>query len=210
MISRNLEEKEILLKEIHHRVKNNLQVISSLLSLQGRQTDNPEIEAAIRESKDRVKSMSLIHQSLYQKDNLTGIEIKDYFEKLFRSLFDSYNIRREDIKLDMEIDDLMLDVDTVIPIGLVVNELVSNALKHAFPSGQGLVNVSLKEVNDSLVLKVFDNGKGISNAHEISNSDSFGYKLIRSFKRKMKGELDIRSDKGTQVSMVINRYSKVA
>ena len=93
IISKNLAEKEILLKEIHHRVKNNLQVISSLLSLQGRQTDNPEIEEAIRESKDRVKSMSLIHQSLYQKDNLTGIEIKDYFEKLFSSLFNSYNIR---------------------------------------------------------------------------------------------------------------------
>ena len=110
----------------------------------------------------------------------------------------------------MEIDPIMLDVDTVIPIGLIVNELVSNALKHAFPDGQGEVTVRLKETNDALVLQVRDNGRGIMDAEHLAESDSFGYKLIRSFKNKMKGELTVESNKGTEVTMKIHQYSKVA
>ena len=210
IISVALKEKDILLREIHHRVKNNLQVISSLLSLQGRYSDDPVIEKAIKESKDRVKSMSLIHQNLYQKENLTGIEIKSYFEQLFTSLFDSYNIKKGMISLKTEIEPMILDVDTVVPIGLVVNELVSNSLKYAFPNdSKGTIHVSLKEKDGSLKLDVSDDGIGISGDHIKSGGESFGFELIDAFAMKMDGQMEVISDKGTTVSMVINKYARV-
>lgn len=209
-IEKAYREKDTLLREIHHRVKNNLQVISSLLSLQGRYSDNPIVEDAIRKGKDRVKSMSLIHQNLYQRENLTGVDLNDYLKKLFKNLFDSYNITPGRISLATDIEDINLDVETVIPIGLVVNELVSNALKYAFPEdADGQIMISLKEVNDTLELKVQDDGIGMPDLPATS-SESFGFKLINTFKTKLKADLEIHSDNGTEVKLVIKKYNKVA
>ncbi|MDH3650184.1 MAG: hypothetical protein OEQ53_10900, partial [Saprospiraceae bacterium] len=132
IISKALGEKEILLREIHHRVKNNLQFVSSLLSLQSQHVVDKSAHAALTEGQNRVRSMALIHQKLYQEENLTGIAVKDYFENLTTNLFDSYNISRDRIELELDIQNVNLDVDTMIPLGLILNELVSNALKHAF------------------------------------------------------------------------------
>ena len=204
-----LNEKDTLLREIHHRVKNNLQFISSLLNLQSKHIEDKKALSALQEGQNRVKSMALIHQNLYQEDNLTGVEVKAYFEKLTSSIFDSYNISKEHVGLTMDIDAINLDVDTVIPIGLIVNELVSNSLKHAFTHQEkGLISVRLKESNNKLIIEISDNGKGIDmNNKEILNS-SFGYKLIKAFESQLDAELVISGDSGTKVTMHITDYKK--
>ncbi len=210
-ISSALKEKELLLREIHHRVKNNLQIISSLLSLQGQYIDDPNVNQAIQEGRNRVKSMSLIHQNLYQKDNLTGVHVKDYMEKLFANLFDSYNIEPDRISLTTEIDEIDLDIDTIIPLGLVINELLTNSLKYAFPDARkGKVKLTIKENEDSLFVSVQDNGIGIENPSKLQENQSFGFELIEAFKHKLKADLEINGSNGTTVALKIKNYKKVA
>lgn len=205
------KEKEILLKEIHHRVKNNLQFISSLLNLQSQHIDDPTALDALKEGQDRVKSMALIHQNLYQEKNLTGVELKKYFEKLISNLFHSYNINDNNVQLHMDVDNLNLDVDSVIPLGLIVNELVSNSLKYAFPDNKnGSIKVSLKEANEMLVLTVSDDGIGFENEKEILSNNSFGYKLINAFKDQLEADMKIKNENGLSISLLINDYKKVA
>lgn len=208
IISKALSEKEILLKEIHHRVKNNLQVVSSLLNLQSRSINDEKALSAIKEGRDRVKSMALIHQNLYSDDNLTGVEIKDYIEKLVQSLFTSYNIQNEKITLETDIDSLNLDVDTVIPIGLILTELISNALKYAFNETKhnGCLTIKLKQDDSGLLLNVRDNGIGLPNDWNFDKLNSLGYQLIRSFAAKMKAKLTITGNDGTNVIMLITNY----
>ena len=209
IISTSLEEKNILLKEIHHRVKNNLQIISSLLSLQSQHIEDKQAIEAINEGRNRVHSMALIHKSLYQKDSLLGISVIDYFEKLISELFAAYRVDHDKIILNIDVDDLQLDVDTMIPLGLIVNELVTNTLKYAFNGKEnGHINVSLKEKNNQLSLKVEDDGIGIDDVKGIKNTDSFGYQLIDAFVAKMEGELIIDSNNGTSVTLLINDYEK--
>jgi len=209
LISKNLDEKEILLREIHHRVKNNLQFISSLLNLQTEHIDDEKALSALQEGQDRVQSMALIHQNLYQEDNLTGVKVKDYFIKLIRNLFDSYNIRKNQIELELEVEDLNLDVDTVIPIGLIINELVSNSLKYAFPGKrQGIILIKLQEMDEQLELTVRDNGKGISSQEMEQLGSSFGYRLIKVFQNQLNAELAVKDQKGLLVEMKIRKYRK--
>jgi two-component sensor histidine kinase len=211
IISKALEEKSILLKEIHHRVKNNLQVVSSLLNLQSRHVEDISARKALKEGQNRVKSMGLIHQKLYQEDNLTGIEVKEYVEKLTQSLFHSYNISPDKIQLKLDIDNLNLDVDTLIPMGLIINELVSNALKHAFDEHMdGIVRVVLKENQNQLELEVSDNGKGLDHQENDALKRSFGYRLITAFSNQLKAKLEVNGNDGTRVGMYIRNYKKVA
>lgn len=209
-IAKALDEKELLLREIHHRVKNNLQVISSLLNLQTKFVEDDSALSALNEGKNRVKSMALIHQNLYQEDNLTGIEIKSYFEELCQTLFDSYNISEDQIHLKLDIQEINLDVDTVIPLGLIMNELITNALKYAFGAGEnGIIEIELREENDKVYLSVKDDGKGMKE-EDLSNSKSFGYKLIKAFLRKLDATIEFENSEGTHVSLIINNYKKVA
>lgn len=212
IISKALNEKEILLKEIHHRVKNNLQVVSSLLNLQSRNINDEKALNAIKEGRDRVKSMALIHQNLYRDDNLTGVEIKDYIEKLVQSLFTSYNIQNEKVRLETDIDNLNLDVDTVIPIGLILTELISNALKYAFDETKldGCLIIKLKQDENGLLLNVQDNGVGLPNDWSFEKAGSLGYQLIRSFAAKMKAKLHVTGIHGTNVEMLITNYKLTA
>ncbi|MER0438416.1 histidine kinase dimerization/phosphoacceptor domain -containing protein [Emticicia sp. W12TSBA100-4] len=204
VITKTLGEKEFLMKEIHHRVKNNLQVISSLLSLQSQHLKDPEAIKSIKESRDRVKSMALIHQNLYEEDRQLYLEINEYITKLAQSLFQSYNIEPDRILLQTNINKMVLDVDTVTSLGLIINELVTNSLKYAFPgnrSGSLIVNVN-KEQN-YLVLQVKDNGVGVPEDFDLSKLKSFGYQIIRSFSAKMKAELNIYNNEGTNFVMKI-------
>jgi two-component sensor histidine kinase len=212
IIQKSLEEKEVLLKEIHHRVKNNLQVVSSLLNLQSRNISDPKALAAIKEGRDRVKSMALIHQNLYNDDNLTGVDMKDYIEKLIQALFSSYNIQEGSVSLQTDIDKLNLDVDTVVPIGLILTELISNALKYAFTDVQqnGELFIKLKQQKGNLLLQVKDNGKGLPQDWSYENTTSLGYQLIRSFAAKMKATLTITGNTGTDVQMLITKYKTTA
>lgn len=209
LISKALSEKETLLREIHHRVKNNLQFISSLLGLQTEHVKDKAALGALEEGQNRVQSMALIHQNLYQEDNLKGVDMKEYFTKLIRGLFDSYNIRKDQIRLEMNIDDLNLDVDTVIPIGLIVNELVSNSLKYAFPGDtKGNIVVAMKEQQGSLILKVSDDGIGMSSKAQKELGKSFGYRLVNVFSDQLNADLDIVSDDGTIVTLLIKKFQK--
>jgi len=205
IISESLAEKEILLREIHHRVKNNLQVISSLLSIQSREIKDEKALEAVNESRNRVKSMAIIHQNLYQEDNLTGINASDYIGKLCLSLFQSYRVDNNRISFETDVDPILLDVDTSIPIGLILNELISNSLKHAFPNQRsGSIRLSLKEVDEVLIISVKDNGIGMSDTAELKSS--FGMKMIKAFVRKLEAEMDLINSEGLEVKLRIKNY----
>jgi len=207
-IEKSLAEKEILLREIHHRVKNNLQIVSSLLSLQSNYIQDEQALDAVKESRNRVQSMSLIHQNLYQEDNLTGINVQHYIGQLTDNLFQSYNIQKERIKLVKEIVQIDLDVDTVIPIGLILNELITNCLKYAFANTkEGIIKVILKEKNNGLILSVHDNGVGLPAGFEQGATKSFGHKMISAFLQKLKGTMKMYTDGGTKVDIEIANYN---
>lgn len=200
-----LEDKNVLLKEIHHRVKNNLQVISSLLSLQQRQITDVKASQAIQEGRDRVKAMALIHQNLYQDTDIIGVEINDYVTKLANNLVKNYQIEGNPILLNIDVEAVKLEVDTIIPLGLVINELISNALKYAFTNQtSGVITINLKLVNKTLSLFVADNGKGLPEGFAIENISSLGFRLIKAFSEKLKAKIDIQSsEKGTKISLEI-------
>jgi two-component sensor histidine kinase len=204
IISTALGEKELLLREIHHRVKNNLQVISSLLHLQSKYIEDEKAMEVMREGRNRVKSMALIHQDLYQNDNLTSVEVAPYLRKLTEGLFQSYNIDPDRIRLRSEVDAPRLDVDTLIPLGLILNELVSNALKHAFPNERpGEVAVSLKSLENALQLEVRDNGVGFAEHQKTKFEKSFGFEMVKTFAAKLKAKLEVENAEGTLVRLVI-------
>jgi two-component sensor histidine kinase len=207
IILKQADDLQTLMKEIHHRVKNNLQVISSLLDLQSLSIKDKQAAGAVREGKIRVQSMALIHQNLYSDGNIKGILMEDYIKNLVENLFNSYNIQKDKIRLVTDIDHLNLDVDTVIPLGLIINELISNALKYAFKeTPKGEIYVALNESNKQLRLQIKDNGCGFPpNWHKIQ-SNSFGYNLINAFAQKLKAKLDIYNDGGACVSLNISRY----
>lgn len=202
VITKALSEKDLLLREIHHRVKNNLQLVSSLLTLQGRSIDDQMAQQAIREGQSRVRSMALIHQDLYNKENLTGIGAKQYVEKLTQELFDTYRIDKDKVSLVMEVDDLELDVDTLVPLGLIINELITNSLKYAWPGGEtGQLTVSLIKVDKKLELKVQDDGVGYD-ATQV-RADSFGSTLIAALTEQLEGEMISAATPGHGSSTII-------
>ena len=209
VIEKSLSEKEILLREIHHRVKNNLQIVSSLLSLQSNYIKDEQALDAVKDSRNRVQSMSLIHQNLYQEENLMGVDVKDYISKLADNLFQSYNIQPDKIKLLKEIEATNLDVDVVVPIGLILNELLTNCLKYAFAPGlEGAIKVILKEQDDVLHLSVYDNGVGLPADFNPETKKSFGHKMILTFLQKLKGEMKMHSEDGTKVDIIIKNFKK--
>ncbi|WP_421764255.1 tetratricopeptide repeat-containing sensor histidine kinase [Ekhidna sp.] len=206
IISKSLSEKETLLKEIHHRVKNNLQVVSSLLSMQSRFITDESALGAVNEGQTRVESMALIHQKLYQENNLSGVNAKEYIEDLAEILKQSY-ATDTNVEFEYDVDELMIDVDTIIPIGLILNELICNSLKHAFPeSEEGLIKVGLKEVDNELKLEIRDNGIGSKSA---PSEKSFGMVLIDSLAMKLKATLQINTQSGTSVMLNISKYKLV-
>jgi len=202
VIDKQDNEKAVLLKEIHHRVKNNLQIISSLLRLQTSQTDDPAAVDALTDGQARVYSMSLIHQNLYQHDDLSKIHMPQYMEKLVSNLFQAYNVSPDRISLFIDIDEVAMDVDNVVPLGLTTNELVTNSLKYAFPDNRvGEITVALKDTGDTVTLSVTDDGVGID-MDNISGS-SFGRGLVEAFVEKLQGESRTIVDNGTRIEIVI-------
>ncbi|WP_194775257.1 tetratricopeptide repeat-containing sensor histidine kinase [Pararhodonellum marinum] len=199
ILEKQNKEKEFLLKEIHHRVKNNLQTISSLLSLQTDQIEDPELRSIMLESQNRVQSMGIIHQNLYQGENLSAIEMKQYFQNLGRYIIDSFDAA-ERITLDCDMGHLELDVDRAIPIGLIVNELITNSLKYAFPEHRkGIIRINLTETNSHLLLKIADNGIGIAKDADIKGT-GFGTQLIKLLTCQLDGKMTLVTHKGTEVS----------
>lgn len=196
MLERSLAEKELLLKEIHHRVKNNLMIISSLLSLQSSQVNDEETMDLFRESENRARSMALIHERLYRSEDLKNIDLAEYLGRLASEIFRSYSADSR-IRMNLEIDELRVDVETAVPLGLIVNELLTNAVKHAFPDGEGTVTVSLRRRNSRVILEVSDDGKGFPEDIDWESSPSLGLQLVRSLTEQIDGEVEMISDGGT-------------
>jgi PAS domain S-box-containing protein len=198
-IKQSLEEKKVLLREIHHRVKNNLQVISSLLNLQSAYIDDCQYREMFKESQNRVKSMSLIHEKLYQSENLANIDFEEYVRALTNGLIRSYGINTDKVSLEVEVDNVSLGIDTAIPCGLIINELVSNSLKHAFPGGKGEILVSLHSNNGITELTVKDNGVGIPEDIHIKNTTSLGLRLVCILAQdQLSGNITLMRTNGTE------------
>jgi two-component sensor histidine kinase/tetratricopeptide (TPR) repeat protein len=199
MLKDSLDEKEVLLKEIHHRVKNNLQIISSLLNLQSHNIEDHTVKGAVMEGQSRVKSMALIHQVLYQSDRLSKINFQEYLEHLVHFLSSSFMPVDKKIVTKVEADNTHLDIDTAIPLGLIVNELVSNAFKYAFREmDKGELRVELKQHDgEGYKLRVSDNGTGLPENLDINQTSSLGLKLVNILTRQLEGELKISNKNGT-------------
>ncbi|WP_424962871.1 histidine kinase dimerization/phosphoacceptor domain -containing protein [Ekhidna sp.] len=204
-----IEDKETLLKEIHHRVKNNLQVISSLLNLQAENLSSESALEAITEGQNRVKTMSLIHQRLYQTNDLRGVDVYDYLKNLIPQLINSFNLDSKEIDYKIDVRNMKLDVDTLVPLGLIINELVTNSLKYAFEEmSTGIIELTMREKNDKLHVRIKDNGKGLDKT-ALESSNSFGWKMIASLSRKLKAELSILNEDGTVIDIMIDRFKLV-
>jgi two-component sensor histidine kinase len=208
VIQKQATDLEVLMKEIHHRVKNNMQIVSSLLDLQSISIKDQQASDAVKEGKNRVQSMALIHQNLYSEDNLKGIKAKQYINNLLKNLCDSYNITGDKVKIDANIEDLNLDVDTMIPIGLILNELLTNAFKYAFNANTvGVLEIDLREEKKQLQLSVKDNGPGFPIEFDATTTKSFGLRMIRAFAQKLKAVVEIKNNNGASVHLAITKYA---
>ncbi len=199
LIKKSLEEKNLLIKEIHHRVKNNLMVISGLLNLQSRYIHDKNDLEFFKESQSRAKSMALIHERLYQSDNFKSIDFGEYIVKLSNDLFHTYNCDASHVNFDIEVENIMVDVDTAIPLGLIVNELLSNSLKHGFPDARsGDIKIKFHRYHDKLQLIVKDDGIGLSGKIDYKNTDSLGLQLVNLLTGQIDGELEVNMNGGTE------------
>jgi two-component sensor histidine kinase/PAS domain-containing protein len=196
-LSASLQEKEVLLKEIHHRVKNNLQIISSLLSLQTANHDS-DPTAALRESQDRIRSMALIHEKLYRSVDMARVDFRDYVEGLTAGLQRSY-FPGPGARVFVDVEDILLNIDLAIPCGLIVNELVSNSLKHAFRDGrEGEIRVALARDGHNYILTVIDNGPGLPPGVDYRNTPSLGLQLVNLLAGQLDGTVELDCSRGTR------------
>ncbi|MCC7557759.1 MAG: PAS domain S-box protein, partial [Methanobacteriaceae archaeon] len=195
-IKKSLREKEILLREIHHRVKNNLQIISTLLELQCDQIKDEEVMELYRESENRIQSIALIHENLYQSDDLASIQIDEYINNLLNDLMNSYGIESS-VNLNIDVDRITLGIETAIPCGLIINELVSNSLKYAFPNGtSGNIYLSLKEKDDgTFKLLISDDGSAFPSDFEEKKNRTLGLQLVNNLVKQLDGDLDFNKEK---------------
>ncbi|MGE5860115.1 MAG: sensor histidine kinase [Ignavibacteria bacterium] len=202
-IEASLKEKELLLKEIHHRVKNNLQIVSSLINLQSNFIQDKKALEVFKESQNRVKSMGLIHEKLYQSGNLSTVDIKDYVKELSEKLFSSYMHESKNINLDLKIENIFIDIDKCIAIGLILNELISNSLKHAFVNKQqGTLRISLCLADNEIALAVQDNGIGLPDNIDFRNTETLGLQLVVSLVDQLGGTIEYDGKGGAKFTVL--------
>ena len=207
-IKASLEEKKVLLREIHHRVKNNMQVIISLLRLQAEQIGEKRYSDMLKESQDRIKAMALIHERLYQSKDFANINFDEYVESIVNGLFRSHGVNTEQIILRIKVQDVSLDLENAIPCGLIINELVSNSLKHAFPQGRkGEIRISLRSIGmEEIELILGDDGVGIPEDLDIEKTDSLGLHLVSILvEHQLGGEIDLNREGGTEYRILFRR-----
>jgi len=204
LLTRSVGEKEALLREVHHRVKNNLQIIISLLNLQSRYMTDEATLSAFRESQNRIKVMAIVHEKLYQSDNLSQIELGEYLRFLATSLFQFFGMSGRGISFSSDIHDIFLAIDSAIPVGLIVNELISNSLKYAFPDGKtGEISLAIQKVDHTLTILFKDNGVGIPSGFDWRNAPSLGLRLVITLVDQLDGTIELDRSSGTAFTIVV-------
>ncbi len=196
----SLKDKEMLLQEIHHRVKNNLQIISSLLKLQANHIDDEAIKGTLLETQNRVYTMTTVHEMLYGSESLSDININSYISKLSKTLHQLYSANPDQVKLTIECDEINLDIEEASSLGLIVNELISNSLKYAFPDERnGEINLNVKKLGSSLELTVMDNGIGFPKDFDLENTNTFGLRLVKILsENEFGGSIQLKQDQDTR------------
>ncbi len=193
----SLREKELLLQEVHHRVKNNLQIIGSLLNMQSAAVDDPLLTSALQESHKRIQAMAMIHEMLYGSSTLNNIDFAEYTHLLAAEVSNSHGIDPTRIRLAFELEPVYVEIDRAIPCGLILNELLSNAFKYAFPNGRsGEVRISLQRQEGCIRLAVDDTGIGLPESYGPGNSKSLGLKIVRILTQQLEGSMEITSNRG--------------
>jgi two-component system, sensor histidine kinase PdtaS len=202
-VQRSLREQGALLKEIHHRVKNNLQVVSSLLGLQSRSADDEHIRKMLKDSQDRIHSMALLHEVLYQSNTFSRVNLPDYIWQIASHLFSTYGIGGDRIRLLTNLEAIDLNLEAAVPCGLIINELISNALKYAFPDGrQGEVRIELAARPGGMArLVVADNGVGLHHV-DWATARSLGMRLVRTLAEQIGAEVEVKSAAGTEIQLI--------
>lgn len=202
-LKRSLAEKEILLKEVHHRVKNNMQIISSILKMQERQVPDPKLKTILEESQNRIHSMALIHENLYRNENLSDIKFSNYVKSLAGNLARAYSDHHAKITFEYNIEDVFLPLDTGIPCGLIINELLSNSFKHAFTGAdRGIISIKLThDEQNNYILEVSDNGIGIKDTFNPEKSNSLGMRIVTKLVQQIEGELIYSFSSGTKCTI---------
>jgi len=205
-LARHLKERGVLLQEIHHRVKNNLQVISSLINMQVRKLEAGSSRDALEECQTRVLAIALIHEKLYQSSDYSEVRFAEYARSLAAGVFHALGVSQADVTLELAIDDIALGVDRAIPCGLVLNELVTNALKHAFVGGRhGTIRVALARLDDGRIrLAVSDDGRGVPEGFDVAHATSMGLQLVTTLAEQLEAELAVTTERGTSVSLTFS------
>jgi two-component sensor histidine kinase len=206
-LENSLLEKEIMLKEVHHRVKNNLQIISGLFEKQARQTNDEFAKKLIKEGQDRVFSIALVHQNLYQTDHLSQIDLQPYLQELTQNIISSQKNEQQDIQIKLNIEPTLLNIDTAIPLGLVLNELITNCYKYAFTDRkQGLIDIHFHQKGNDYCLIIKDNGIGMAADFDIKTSKSLGLNLVNGLVRQLNGQLEFKSSEvGTVFTILFGK-----
>lgn len=209
LIKKILGEKEWLLREIHHRVKNNLQIVISLLNTQSAYLDNADALVAIRNSQNRMHAISLIHQKLYQSDNLAEIHMKWYINALVNYMIECFGTDKK-IQFTLDTDEIKLDVAQAVPLGLILNEAISNTIKYAFPEDKrGRVHISFLAIKDDICeLKIADNGVGLPDGFDPDHTESLGMSLMTGLTKQLNGEINMWNQNGLALQVSFKRHSK--
>lgn len=207
-IERSLQEKEILIKEIHHRVKNNLQMIASLLDLQRENIYDENTLEAFEDSKNRIHSIALIHENLYNSDDLYQIDMKEYLNNLVDSVARSFEIPDKSNRIIVDVEDINLVINQALPVSLIINELLTNAIKYSLISDDNFAKVIGKKQQEDLYFEVSDNGKGLPESVDIKNSNTLGLKLVNILINQVNSKLNYKFDNGSKFSFKIRHGAK--
>lgn len=206
---RLVDEKDWLLKEVHHRVKNNLQIVMSLLNTQSAFLKNNAAIAAIRESQNRVQAIALIHQKLYSSSNVAYIDIAVYISELVNYLADCYEAHDRGIRFEQQIEPVKMDVAQAIPIGLMLNEAITNAIKYAFPHQRGYINISLGTLDDNnIMLNVADNGIGLPQGFDLKETSSLGMEMMKALSKQLDGNFKMENNNGVVITLIFRAEKK--
>jgi two-component sensor histidine kinase len=207
---RDLVVKETLLREVHHRVKNNLQIIVSLLRIKERLIKDEQVLRIFKESQNQIIAMSLVHEKLYQNKDLGFVEFSEYIRSLAISIFASFNVNTSIIKLNMNIKAVPMNVDLAVPCGLIINEIITNSIKHAFPNNrEGEIYIEVSENSDKeLLLIISDDGVGFKDGFDMFKSETMGFKMLLALIEQIDGKIELFKDKGTLFKITLNNSKK--